>query len=356
MGLLDEIRSTYPWLQVIGLDQYVIDLIRDGATIDEAIAKIRATPQHKARFPGLLNADGTRRFATEAEYLREETAYRQVLIDFGAYDPAQDKPQDYLAFLDQRINPEQLKQRFAIYRALERGSQEVRDAMYIYAGLDVSVDDLYQATVSPEFRQKMESTYDESVAKSTLDYETFITRATERGLARAAETLKNMRKLGLVTGEAVSQMLSIDPNFAREMMGSLFQGGGPGTPTLSIDELLSSFDAAMIGSAATKSGFALPDKARIEEFRTAGVDRARALRGYSEMELREGGLAAIAQRSNRAVLGQRDLEGAFVLGEATAAADITRLFELERSLSKQGQGFSRAVEGSRIVQQGRSRY
>lgn len=356
MALLDDIRASYPWSVLVGLDQMIIDLVRDGATIDEALAKVRQAPQYKARFPGMIDRDGRRRFGTEAEYLAEEEKYRKVLVDFGAYDPNQDSPQDYLAYMDNRIDPEQLKQRFAVYRALERGSAELRDAFYIYAGLDVSVDELYQATVSPEFRQQMISTYDEAVARTNLDYETFITRATERGLKRVADTLRNMQTLGLVTGSAVSQMLSVDPNFAREMMGTLFQAGTPDTATLSIDELLSSFDYAMIGSAASASGFTLPDRARVEEFRMAGIDRARALRGYSEAELRQTGLGAMASRFNQGRPGQEQLENAFILGQAPAVADVNRLFELERSLGKTGQGFSQSLEGSRVVQQGRSRY
>ncbi|KKL61180.1 hypothetical protein LCGC14_2197920, partial [marine sediment metagenome] len=285
--LLDQLRSQYPWLQVIGLDQFVVDAIRNGALVDEVLGKVRQTTQYKARFPGLVKADGTRRFSNEAEYLREEQAYRQVLIDFGAFDPDQDSAYDYLSFMDQGITSEQLKTRFQVYRSLERGSTELRDAFYVYAGMQVSVDDLYQAVVSPEFRQQMVSTYDETVAKQDLDYETYITRATERGLERVVETLRNMQTLGLVTGSAVSQMMSIDPNFAREMMGALFQSTGAATGTMSVDELLSSFDYALIGSAAQQSGFVLPTKERLEEFRSAGVDRARALRGYSQAALLE---------------------------------------------------------------------
>lgn len=88
----------------------------------------------------------------------------------------------------------------------------------------------------------------------------------------------------------------------------------------------------------------------------AGVDRARALRGYSEAELREGGLGSIADRFNRQRLTQEKLEDAFILGEAPAAADVTRLFELERSLGKESGGFSRSLQGNRVVQQGRSLY
>ena len=353
--LLEDLQAQYPWLTVIGLDQFVIDAIRDGANLDEVLAKVQQTSQYKARFPGLVKADGTRRFVNEAAYLREEQDYRQVLIDFGAFDPNQDSAFDYLAFLDQGISPDGLRRRFTIYRNLERGSTELRDAFFVYAGMEVSVDDLYQSVVSPEFRQTMISTYDETVAAQDLDYDTFITRATQRGLERVVETLRNMQTLGLVTGAAVSQMMSIDPNFAREMMGALFQSTGSATATMSIDELLSSFDFAMIGSAASQSGFALPSLERVEEFRIAGVDRARALRGYSQAALLQGGLESFASRFNRDRIQQFGLESAFVLGEANATRDVTRLFQLESSLGRTGTGFGQNVEGNRVVQQGRGR-
>ena len=353
--LLEDIRAQYPWLTVIGLDQFVIDAIRDGANLDEVLAKVQQTSQYKARFPGLVKADGTRRFVNEAAYLREEQDYRQVLIDFGAFDPNQDSAFDYLAFLDQGITPEGLERRFTIYRSLERGSTELRDAFFVYAGMEVSVDDLYQTVVSPQFRQQMVETYDETVAKQDLNFETFITRATERGLSRVVATLRNMQTLGLVTGAAVSQMMSIDPNFAREMMGALFQSGGAEARTLGIDELLSTFDFAMIGSAALESGFVLPTAARLEEFRTAGVDRARALRGFSQAALLQSGLESFASRFNQDRIDQFGLESAFVLGEAQANRDISRLFAQETALSRQGAGFGQSLAGGRISQQGRSR-
>ncbi|HEX7099351.1 MAG TPA: hypothetical protein VF377_08910 [Acidimicrobiia bacterium] len=352
--LLDSIRQTFPWMQILGLEDFIVNLVREGATTEEILAKVRQTQQYKARFPGLVRADGTRRFATEAEYLAEEEKYREVLRKYNMWDPNQDSPFDYLAFLDSGISPEQLDQRLTLYRALERGSQDVRDAFYVYAGMRITVDDLFQAVVSPEFRQRMISTYDEAVAKQKLDYETFITRATERGLERVAETLRQMQTLGLVTGAAVSQVMNLDPDFAREMMGALFQTTGPDTRTLSVDELLAAYEYALIGSAATEAGFELPTRERLEEFRSMGVDRARALRGYRLAALREAGLASMAERFNFGDVTQVLLERAFVANEAGASADVTRLFQQESALGRTGLGFNRTLEGNRVVQQGRS--
>lgn len=353
-SLLDHIRQAFPWMSVIGLEEFVINLIRDGASTEEVLAKVRQTAQYKARFPGLVRADGTRRFATEAEYLAEEERYRRVLQKFNMWDPDQDSPYDYLAFLDSGIDPTQLEQRLSMYQALQRSSQDVVDAFYIYAGMRVTVDDLFQAVVSPEFRQRMISAYDETVAKQNLDYETFITRATERGLERVAETLRQMQTLGLVTGAAVSQIMNLDPNFAREMMGALFSSTGADTRTLSVDELLAAYEYAMIGSAAVSSGFQLPTKERLEEFRAMGVDRARALRGYSQAALRQAGLASMADRFNTTTEITQDLlERAYVGGDPRASADLSRLFQQESALGSTGGGFSRDLEGNRVIQRGR---
>lgn len=352
-NLLEEIRSRFPWLEVIGLGDFVIEQIRLGASIDELLAKVRQTPQYKARFPGIIAADGTRRFATEAEYLAHEESLRNVLRDFGMWNPNQDSPYDYLAFIDQGIDAQELQARLARYKAIERAAPAIQDAFYVYAGMNVTVDDLYQAMVSPAFAQQMASAYDEAVAKTKLDYELWITRATERGLKRAVETLRSMQTLGLVTGEAVSQMLSIDPNFAREMMGALFQESVAQTRTLSLDELLATFDYAMVGSAATEAGFELPTRERIQQLIDAGVDRARALRGYSEMALRQAGLQSMAARFREQALNMEQLEDAFVLEKAPAIGRVTRLFNQERSLGQAGGGFAQQLEGNRVVQQGR---
>lgn len=352
-SLLEIIRSNYPWLEVIGLGDFVIAQIRAGASIDELIAKVRQTPQYKTRFAGIVRADGTRRFATEAEYLRREQDYRTVLTEFGMFDPNQDSALDYVAFMDANMQPEQLRQRLATYRAIERGGEAIKDAFFVYAGMDVSTDDLYQATVSPAFRQQMISTYDEKVAKQTLDYETWITRATQRGLSRVTKTLRDMRTLGLMTGEAVSQMLAVDPNFAREMMGAIFSHSVAGTRTLALDELLATFDYAMIGSAAREAGLTIPDRERVQQFIDAGVDRARALRGYAEISLRQAGLQSFAARFNAGPTSIEGLEDAFVLGQAPSLAGVNRLYNQERALGQTGAGFGRQVEGDRVVQQGR---
>ncbi|KKL83409.1 hypothetical protein LCGC14_1975050, partial [marine sediment metagenome] len=71
--------------------------------------------------------------------------------------------------------------------------------------------------------------------------------------------------------------------------------------------------------------------------------------------LLETGLESFAERFNRDAIDQTGLEGAFILGEASAAQDVTRLFEQESALGKTGTGFSQTLDGGRIVQQGRSR-
>lgn len=356
MALIDEIRSNFPWLVELGLDTFVIDQIRGGATIEETIAGVRQTPQYQARFPSMLRDDGSRRFATEAEYLQAEDDYRQILLDFGFYDPAQDGPLTFAEFMEKGIQPDELGRRFEVYRALERGSQEIRDAFYVYAGLQVSVDDLYEAVTDHRRLDDLVSTYDQALAMSTPSYEQFITRVTELGIQHLTQQGQALTQSGFLSQGGLQSILNSDPNQARELIGALYSSSfvSEGS-TVSLDELLAAFEYAMIGSAASAEGFTLPDQARIQEMLSAGVDRARALRGYSQAALRASGLGSMAARFNRGSLDQELLEDAFVLGEAQAANQVTRLYSQESALGQAGAGFSKDVEEGRIVTQGRTR-
>lgn len=356
MALLETIRSEYPWLVELGLDTFVIDQIRNGSTIEEVVAGVRQTPQYQARFPSILRDDGSRRFPSEAAYLEEEQRYRDILVDYGVYDPAQDGPQTMSNFMESGVAPDELGRRFQVYRALERGSQDVRDAFYVYSGLDVSIDDLYMAVTSHDRREDLMNTYEQAVAGQSLTYEGFLTRTTERALLRLTETARELTRMGMLTSAGQQSILNMDPDQARELVGALYSVSDASEgPTLNLDELLSSFEYAMIGSAASAEGFDIPDVARIQEFIGAGVDRARALRGYSQAALREAGLESMSERFNRPRVSQELLEDAFVLGEARAASDVTRLFRQESALGQAGRGFSRNVEGDRVVTQGRTR-
>lgn len=351
---IDLAATLFPWATELGLLDILNNEIQQGSTAEQAYATIQKTPQYQAQFAGMIDASGVRRFANERQYLDTINDYKDVLKEFGAYDPNQDKNIDYLGFIEQGIDPNELKQRFTTYRELEAGSQDLRDAMYVYSGLQVSVDDLYQAVVSPSFNQQLTSEYDRRVALSTFDYQTFITRATEVGLARAAESLRTMQQRGLVTGQVVSSLLQTDPNFARQVMDALFTGTTPGTPTLPLDQLLHSFDLAMLASAATESGLEMPTRERVEALRQAGVTRARAIQAYGGFARNQGVLQGASQRANLGFeFDQQKWEEAVLLGKGQAVGDLSRLVATEDNFGRPQGGFAMTMEGSRIAQAGR---
>jgi len=354
---IQQVKLEFPWIEVLGLWKMVENAIRNDEPWELIYARLQQTDQYKRQFAGMFDNRGQRRFASEAEYLNELEKYRQVLRTYGAYDPKNDDPLDFVSMITQGITPEQLEQRFRVYKELERSGQDVVDAFYVYAGMNITVDDLYRATVSDEYREKLRSSYNQTVAGQKLDYEKFITRATERGLNRVVSALGRMQKLGMLTGQAVAEIQAIDPNFAREMMGALFTAGGDkAAKSLSLDELMASFEYALIGSAATESGLAMPTKERIEELRRAGIDRAQALRAYGSFAEKQNALDAMAQRAKLTdSFDQQMFEDAVLLARGDAQRVLQRAMSFERSLGQQQGAFQqRLSDDGRLEQVGRA--
>lgn len=354
MALIDELITTYPWIQELGLTDLVMGLITDdmpGSGILEAVYK---SEPYQKMFPGMYDENGRRRFASEREYMDRVEDYRTVLREFNAYDPAEDLPMNFAGFMAQGIQPGELQKRFSMYREVERAGQDVKDAYYVYAGMDVTTDDLYRAMVNPSFADQLQGEYDRNVAQNTFDYETFITRATERGLQRVAEQLEIMQSRGLVTSGVVSNLLAVDPNFAREVMGALFTGGDfNANKPLALDELETTFEYAMIGSAAKEQGLEMPTRERVARLRAAGVDRAKALRSYGAFSEQRTALRAMADRAKGDSITQSLYEDAVFLGSGEAQRELDRATSGERSLGANRGGFQLGQSGRRITQSGR---
>ena len=352
-GLVAEIAADFPWASEFGFLDMIKDLAIEGATAEQIVAELRASDVYKQNFPGMAGAGGIRRFDNEAQYIDARRNIRNVLKDYGAYDPATDSPMDYVAFFDAGIDSNELKERFDVYRELERGSQDLRNAFFVYAGMDVSVDDLFQAVVSPQFREELVNTYDQKVASQPLDYATYIDRARQVSTNNVVETLERMQARGDMTGTAVSRVLQLDPVFGQELMGALFTGGGSAaaTQTLSLSELTKAYEYAIMGGAASNAGFAIPDKARLEEFRQAGIDSAKLTSAYSNLGQRIGALSGMLDRANRGNTLSRDLFDEELLGRSR---EIQFAQAGERALGARGGGFQMGQEGRRFTQTGRS--
>jgi hypothetical protein len=272
------------------------------------------------------------------------------------YDPANDTPMNYVAFFDRGIDPNELNQRLTTYKELERGTQSVKDAFYVYAGMNVTTDDLYQATVSPEYANQLTDEYDKQIAANPFDYQTFIERATQKGMEHTAELLQTMQRQGLVTGQVVSKLYSTDPNFARQVMAALGDTTTGGGETLNLDQLLATYEEAVLGSAAADAGLEMPTLERIQQLRAAGVQRANAAKAWGQYAGSRGLLQGISQRSNLASdVTQTQWENAMLLGDAATANTIQRMMNQETALGHPQGEFSMSLKGARITQTGRSR-
>jgi len=329
---LEGLKSTFPWLGQLGIDPA---LVRDWAvqypSTDAILEQLRKTPQYQARFPALRRPDGTLRM-NEAQYISTEENYRTILKQFNDTPNHYDNPADFQAFFDNEIDPNELKQRYTLYDQLKSTGRDTTDAFYVYAGMKVSTDDLYQATVSPEYAQKMTDEYNQKIAAQPLDYATWITRATEAGLSRVADTLGQLQKNGAVTGTAVSQTLATDPQFARTMMDALYHGGDPTNRTLSLTELMHSFELAMIGSAATGQGLELPSLDRISAIRDAGINRAKAIDVYGQYASQKNLLSGeVARLNSGQQFTQGDFEKAVFLRQAPEADLMAKATGLEQA-------------------------
>lgn len=345
----------FPWLSQVGitlpqLQQWVIDYAGNAEAI---VAESRKSEGWKVRFAGNRRPDGTLRMS-EANYIAREGDYRVLLRQYARPDYEYNDPSDFTAFFEQELDPNEVKDRFETYEAVRRGSQDIKDTFYVYAGMRLSDDDLYSAMVNPTDRQKLADEYNARVAKSPLDYATWITRATEAGLERVTATLAELQQNGVVTGDAITRLTQTDPTFARTIADALYHGGSPGEgPFLSLTELMHSFQYALIGGAATAVGLNAPSKERVEALRQAGITRARALEGYASFANNKNLLEGMVQRARLAnQFSQEDFEKAVFLQSGTEADLLARAQGFEKSLGQSGGSAGLALNGQQLAQRG----
>jgi hypothetical protein len=351
---LAELKAAYPWTAELGLTaEWFQQTAAEATGPDEILAKIRQTPQHKARFPAMRRADGSVRL-NEAQYLAREVDYRRLLVQHGLDPQEYSNPVSLVGFFEAEIDPNELRDRLTVWRQVQESGPRVRDAFYVYAGLDVSMDDLFEAAVDPAAGQRLTEAYNAEIAGSQFDYQTYITRATEVGLQRVATELGRLQSHGALTGQVVQSILRTDPGFARNIMDALYTGGSGEVnqaQPLALEELLASFEQAVLGSAALGAGLSLPTKERIAQIRQAGVDRARAQQAYMDFGMNRGVYNAAVQRARGTSFGQDQFEKAAFLGDAGAAQDL-RIGIAAEEAAGQRQGTFRMTQDpfGRIVQ------
>lgn len=355
-NLLNELKAMFPWIDQIGLSaSWFQQTAANAASADEIVQLIRGTKQWKSRFPGIMRGDSTLRMS-EAEYIRTETDYRTVLRQFGRdVDKNYSTPSQMIGFFDAEMDPNELRDRLTIYRQLEGpGGQRVREAFYVYADMDISVDDLFEAAIDPAAEQRLNLEYNQKAAALAPDYKAWIQRATQAGLNRVVDTLKRMQTQGAVTGQVVQRILAVDPNFAREIMHQLYKGTGGGgmTGALPLQDLLESFEYATIGAAAKGSGLELPTKERLMEIRNAGIERARAIQGYQDFGQNKEIYQAAVQRARGTKFGQKEFEQAAFLGDAAQASALEAGVGYMEGIGRSQGQFRFAEVDGRIGQRG----
>lgn len=362
MALLDDLQQAFPWLRQLGLSPaWLRNTAAEAASSAELVQAIRGTKQWQRRFPAIYRSDGTLR-ATEAEYIAREADYRKVLRDFGMDDGRRYiNPQTLVGFFEGEISPDELQDRLTIYNHLRGpGGRRTRESFYVYAGLDISTDDLYEAVVDPAAEQRLQFLYNNRAAALAPDYQGWITRATQVGLNRVANTLKRLQDQGAVTGTAVQRLLAIDPGFAREVMNQIYRPIGArrvvggNAEALPLQDLLEAFEFAAVGAAAQSAGLELPTLERLQEIRNIGVERSQAIQAYQSFGPNARIYAAAVKRARGVRFGQRQFEEATFFGDPRQTRNLEAGLAFMEARGQQEGSFRFTEESGRIRQLGLS--
>lgn len=333
----DELRRQFPWITQLGFDPtWVQSLVASAAGAAEIVESIRNTPQYKTRFPGLFRDNGEQRMS-EAEYFARENDYRTLMHQYGL--EVTGAPTELAGWFNGDVDPNELKDRLDIFQGVKQSSQPVKDAFYVYAGMNLSDDDLYRAAIDPTYHTDLSDYYQRMTVQSPIDYATFIQRATELSLNAVVTKLSQLQSQGVLSYNATAKIREIDPAFARSVMDQLYTGGHPGQPTLGLQELLQSFQFAAIGGAAQEAGLEMPTLDRLQEIRQAGVDQAKAIQTYVQYGPNASIYNAAVQRARGVTFKQSDLENAAFFGNARSQLELQSGLKSEEAAGKSGGTF-----------------
>lgn len=331
--LLTDLKFMFPWFEQLGLSpQWLQGLVADVATPEEMILKLRQEPTYKRRFPALFREDGSLRMS-EAEYLQREQDYRTVLRQGGFDDREYSTPSSLKGIFESEQDPNELHERVQTYAKIRDAGQSTKDAFYVYAGLDISTDDLFEATINKDVAAELQNAYRERVAAG-FDYTTFIDRVATVAGRRAAELVSRSDNTLTI------QNLPTDPGLAKQVIDVLYSTGNVvGGQTLSLDELLASYEEALLGAAAGNAGLGIPTKDRVAQIRAAGIDRARAQQAYTQFGQQQGSLQGAAQRHGLGPIDRSTLEDAAFFGRADAARALQTAAAAEQAAGQSGGTF-----------------
>ena len=348
---LEAMYAAHPWLRNLGIGPQLLSWVIDGYEGDALIGLVRQTSSWQTMFPAIRRADGTLR-STEADYLRTQDQYRRLVFNYT--NQTLTDPADFKGIFERDVSPNELEERLQTWDTVQRDGGDLRAAFYVYAGMRLSDEDLYRYIVDPQARVDFDQQFTTRAAQQTLTYETWITRATEVGIQSVVDTLLDLRNRGIATDDAIRRVQDLDPNFARQMADVLYHGGQPGGDDfLGLNELTRAFEFALIGSAATNQGFALPSEARISAIRQAGVDRNRALEEYGRFAANQQLIAGMVRRAGGQRFGQDEWERAMFLHTGPETELLRRAQAQEEALGKGVGSFDFSIsQQGRVTQRG----
>jgi len=291
----------------------------------------------------------------EAEYVQTEKGYRQLARQFGL-EKSYQTPESLKALFQNQVDPNEWRDRLTIWRQVTSPEGKAfRDAFFVYTGGKLSEANLYKAVVDPGAWRTVKQQLTSGAMRA--DYPTFIDRATQVVVDRLGHKIGEWKKSGIVTDAGAKQIMSMNPEFARQLMDAIATGGtGQTVQMLPLQDLLEAFENAALGAAATEGGLALPTKARLAEFRAAGVERAKVIQGYREFGRNQASIAAAVQRARGSRFDQRQFEEAEFLGNAGAATDLESGFAYMEGAGRDQGNFRFTEQGGRITQRGFSNY
>lgn len=357
--LYADLLADFPWLKSVGITPARIQqLVATSAGTSELYTKMTNEPQWRARFAGNYRQDGSLRMSP-AEYLNWESNVRTLLRQAGVdVDTEYATPTSLIGFAESEQSPDELRTRLQVWQQVKQSGERVREAFYVYAGLSPTDDDLFEAAVDPAREQELASTYNAAVAAQASGpdaWKDWITRATEVGLQRVAKVLTDAQTQGTTTGAAIQRVMNTDAGFARQIMDVIYTGGDP-TPgkagSLSLDELLDAFEFMAVGAAATEAGLEMPTLDRLAEIRSAGVEKAKMIAGYTAFGQNRGTLTAAVERARGTSFTQTDFEKAQFFGDAEAANALNAGQNYTEASGRSSGGFRFGEQAGRIVQSG----
>lgn len=335
-SIVDAVMGSYPWLAGLGLRDFILGLVTDNPRISSTaiISQVRNNwGGYDELFPNIRRDDGTMRM-NEATFLTTMDNYRRVLNRFDGLGDEYTRAQ-LSQFLANEIDVGELQDRLTVYDRIQRGGHDLKAAFYVYGGISLTDDDLYDMVVDPDYAGDVTSQYYANA--QNLDYPTFLGRVTD------------------IATQTTGTMLPRET--AATVLDQLLHNGDPvDGEYLSLVELEAAFEAAMIGSAATQQGLALPDFSRIEQFRMAGINRTQALQKYGEYARDRDFFNAVVGRRDMGDFSQQNFESASFLFDPDQQRRLQRALVQEQSRGKGGTSFAFQNVAGRIAQGGMSAF